>query len=76
MLFSDHVLPHITPSIGVETVPTEAPLASFLESLALVRTLPDLMLLPAHGPVTRSSHARVESGWRTMTRGLPRSATR
>ena len=61
LLFSgDHVLPHITPSIGIETVPTEAPLASFLESLALVRTLPDLMLLPAHGPVTGSSHARVD----------------
>ncbi|HEY6786239.1 MAG TPA: MBL fold metallo-hydrolase [Trebonia sp.] len=61
LLFSgDHVLPHITPSIGIETVPTQAPLASFLESLALVRTLPDLMLAPAHGPVTASSHARVD----------------
>jgi len=61
LLFSgDHVLPHITPSVGVETVPTPAPIASFLESLALVRTLPDLRLLPAHGPVTSSSHARVD----------------
>jgi glyoxylase-like metal-dependent hydrolase (beta-lactamase superfamily II) len=61
LLFSgDHVLPQITPSIGIETVPTEAPLASFLESLALVRALPDLTLLPAHGPVTGSSHARVD----------------
>jgi glyoxylase-like metal-dependent hydrolase (beta-lactamase superfamily II) len=61
LLFSgDHVLPHITPSIGIETVQTEAPLASYLESLALVRTLPDLTLLPAHGPVSGSSHARVD----------------
>jgi glyoxylase-like metal-dependent hydrolase (beta-lactamase superfamily II) len=61
LLFSgDHVLPHITPSIGLETVPSPSPLTSFLESLALVRTLPDLRLLPAHGPVTESSHARVD----------------
>jgi glyoxylase-like metal-dependent hydrolase (beta-lactamase superfamily II) len=61
LLFSgDHVLPHITPSIGLETPATQAPLASFLESLALVRALPDLALLPAHGPVTGSSHARVD----------------
>jgi glyoxylase-like metal-dependent hydrolase (beta-lactamase superfamily II) len=61
LLFSgDHVLPHITPSVGIETVPTPAPLASFLDSLALVRALPDLRLLPAHGPVAGSSHARVD----------------
>jgi len=60
LLFSgDHVLPHITPSIGLETVPSLSPLTSFLESLALMRTLPNLKLLPAHGPVTMSSHARV-----------------
>jgi glyoxylase-like metal-dependent hydrolase (beta-lactamase superfamily II) len=61
LLFSgDHVLPHITPSVGVETVATPAPLASFLGSLALVRALPDLRLLPAHGPTAGSSHARVD----------------
>jgi glyoxylase-like metal-dependent hydrolase (beta-lactamase superfamily II) len=61
LLFSgDHVLPHITPSVGVETVSTPSPLASFLESLALVRALPDLRLLPAHGPAGGSSHARVD----------------
>ena len=60
MFAGDHVLPHITPSVGVETVSTPAPLASFLESLALVRALPDLRLLPAHGPAGGSSHARVD----------------
>ena len=29
-------------------------------SLAKVRAMPDLRLLPAHGPVTASSHARVD----------------
>lgn len=61
LLFAgDHVLPTITPSIGFEPVPTDAPLAAFLQSLALVRSRPDARLLPAHGPVTDSVHARVD----------------
>lgn len=55
----DHVLPHITPSIGFEPVPGALPLGDFLASLAKVAAMPDLRLLPAHGPVTESSHARV-----------------
>jgi glyoxylase-like metal-dependent hydrolase (beta-lactamase superfamily II) len=61
LLFSgDHVLPHITPSIGLETVRTELPLQDFLESLELVRRLPDLVLLPAHGAPGMRLHARVD----------------
>ncbi|WP_299056724.1 MBL fold metallo-hydrolase [uncultured Nocardioides sp.] len=61
LLFAgDHVLPTITPSIGFEPAPVENPLGDFLTSLARVRDLPDLRLLPAHGPVTDSSHARVD----------------
>ncbi|HEY9473704.1 MAG TPA: MBL fold metallo-hydrolase [Mycobacteriales bacterium] len=61
LLFAgDHVLPHITPSIGFEVVPAELPLRDFLESLRLVRSLPDLKLLPAHGPVGESVHARID----------------
>ena len=61
LLFAgDHVLPHITPSIGVEGVAAPSPLKSYLDSLRTVRALPDLMLLPAHGPVAPSSHARVD----------------
>lgn len=56
----DHVLPTITPSIGFEVVLPENPLGDFLSSLAKVRQLPDAMLLPAHGPVARSVHARVD----------------
>jgi glyoxylase-like metal-dependent hydrolase (beta-lactamase superfamily II) len=56
----DHVLPHITPSIGLESDPTSMPLADYLSSLALVRAMPDARLLPAHGPVTASVHARVD----------------
>jgi glyoxylase-like metal-dependent hydrolase (beta-lactamase superfamily II) len=61
LLFAgDHVLPSITPSIGFEPARVESPLASFLESLAIVRERPDAMLLPAHGAVTASAHARVD----------------
>ena len=61
LLFAgDHVLPTITPSIGFEPVPVEQPLRDFMESLAKVRALPDLRLLPAHGPVAPSSHQRAD----------------
>ena len=61
LLFAgDHVLPTITPSIGFEPVLSENPLGAFLASLALVRSRPDARLLPAHGGVTDSVHARVD----------------
>jgi len=61
LLFAgDHVLPTITPSIGFEPAFADQPLGDFLTSLAKVRAMPDLTLLPAHGPVTSSSHARVD----------------
>jgi glyoxylase-like metal-dependent hydrolase (beta-lactamase superfamily II) len=56
----DHVLPTITPSVGFELVFVDDPLGDFLGSLETVRAMPDLRLLPAHGPVTESSHARVD----------------
>ncbi len=56
----DHVLPHITPSIGFEQAVVPSPLADYLTSLRLVRAMPDALLLPAHGPVTHSVHERVD----------------
>jgi glyoxylase-like metal-dependent hydrolase (beta-lactamase superfamily II) len=56
----DHVLPHITPSIAFEPEPGRSPLRSFLDSLTEVRRRPDALLLPAHGPVTASAHARID----------------
>lgn len=60
MFAGDHVLPHITPSIGFEAVAAALPLGDYLDSLRLVRSLPDQRLLPAHGPVGPSVHARVD----------------
>ena len=60
LLFAgDHVLPHITPSIGFQPVITRTALIQYLNSLRLMLTLPDTRLLPAHGPVQPSTHARV-----------------
>lgn len=56
----DHVLPTITPSIGFTVPPAEQPLGDFMASLTKVRSLPDLRVLPAHGPVAPSTHARVD----------------
>jgi glyoxylase-like metal-dependent hydrolase (beta-lactamase superfamily II) len=56
----DHVLPHITPSIGVELNRPLSPLRDYLTSLELIRALPDARLLPAHGPVTASVHDRID----------------
>ena len=62
LLFAgDHVLPTITPSIGFEPVPVRQPLRDFMDSLTKVRGLPDLRLLPAHGPVADSTHVRVDA---------------
>jgi glyoxylase-like metal-dependent hydrolase (beta-lactamase superfamily II) len=61
LLFAgDHVLPTITPSIGFTVPPTPDPLGDFMASLTKVRALPDLQILPAHGPVAPSSHQRVD----------------
>jgi glyoxylase-like metal-dependent hydrolase (beta-lactamase superfamily II) len=55
----DHVLPHITPSIGFQPSITPMALRDYLGSLQLMLTLPDSRLLPAHGPVCASTHDRV-----------------
>jgi glyoxylase-like metal-dependent hydrolase (beta-lactamase superfamily II) len=60
LLFAgDHILPHITPSIGFEPAVTERALENYLGSLGRILSLPDARLLPAHGPVSESVHERV-----------------
>jgi glyoxylase-like metal-dependent hydrolase (beta-lactamase superfamily II) len=61
LLFAgDHVLPRITPSLGLEASQRTPPLVNYLESLTLVRAMPDLVLLPAHGPAGGSVHGRID----------------
>ncbi len=56
----DHVLPRITPSIGLEPGAASLPLANYMDSLRLVRSRPDARLLSAHGAVAESVHARAD----------------
>jgi glyoxylase-like metal-dependent hydrolase (beta-lactamase superfamily II) len=60
MFCGDHVLPRITPSIGLEPDPSVSPLADFLTSLELIRRRPDAAMLAAHGPVGMRVHERVD----------------
>jgi glyoxylase-like metal-dependent hydrolase (beta-lactamase superfamily II) len=55
----DHVLPHITPTIGFEPAGNRMALRDYMDSLRLILELPDARLLPAHGPVQESAHKRV-----------------
>jgi glyoxylase-like metal-dependent hydrolase (beta-lactamase superfamily II) len=55
----DHLLPHITPSLGFEAFGDGRALARFLASLDAVRNLEGLVL-PGHGPVFADIPARVE----------------
>lgn len=55
----DHVLPHITPSIGFEPARTGNPLRAYLSSLRLLLGNPDARMLPAHGAPAESVHVRV-----------------
>lgn len=61
LLFTgDHVLPHITPSIGVEPFNDGLALVEFLMSLTKVRGLPVSRALPAHGPEFDDLSGRVD----------------
>lgn len=55
----DHVLPHITPSLGFEPVATPRPLGEYMGSLREGLVAEDVSVLPAHGPVFDSMHGRL-----------------
>jgi glyoxylase-like metal-dependent hydrolase (beta-lactamase superfamily II) len=56
----DHVLPHITPSIGFEAFSDGHGLDAFLASLRASRDLPVDVVLPGHGPVFADLAGRVD----------------
>ena len=55
----DHLLPHITPSLGFESFGDGKALERFLASLADIRELPARHVLPGHGPVFDDLRGRV-----------------
>ena len=59
MFGGDHILSTITPSIGFEPAHAELPLGDYMRSLLVTREVDDAILLPAHGPIAPSTHARI-----------------
>jgi glyoxylase-like metal-dependent hydrolase (beta-lactamase superfamily II) len=55
----DHVLPRITPSVGMHAQSIGNPLADYLNALHHVATLPADLVFPAHGDVFTGLAARV-----------------
>jgi glyoxylase-like metal-dependent hydrolase (beta-lactamase superfamily II) len=49
LLSGDHVLPHITPSVGLHVRTNGNPLADYLDSLRLIGRLEAELVLPGHG---------------------------
>ncbi len=49
LLSGDHVLPHITPSVGLHVRATSNPLADYLDSLRLIGKLEAELVMPGHG---------------------------
>ena len=73
----DHLLPHITPSLGFESFGDDKALERFLASLAAIRDLPARHVLPGHGPVfERPARARRSSSRRTTPRACRPAWTR
>ena len=49
LLSGDHVLPHITPSVGLHVRSANNPLADYMDSLKLIGGLEAELVLPGHG---------------------------
>jgi glyoxylase-like metal-dependent hydrolase (beta-lactamase superfamily II) len=71
LLTGDHVLPRITPAIGIRPDPGQRPLTEFLDSLDKTSTFDDHDAYPAHeyrfrGLAARSKHLREHHDQRCM----------
>jgi glyoxylase-like metal-dependent hydrolase (beta-lactamase superfamily II) len=61
LLSGDHVLPHITPSVGLHVPTTSNPLADYMDSLRLIGRLEAELVLPGHGEPFRGLPERTEA---------------
>lgn len=59
LLSGDHVLPHITPHIGLYSSVDPNPLGSYLSSLHAVSEIAPRRIFPAHGPVIEDPQGRI-----------------
>ena len=61
LLSGDHVLPHISPSVGLHVRTTSNPLADYLDSLRLIGRLEAELVLPGHGEPFQGLPERTEA---------------
>jgi glyoxylase-like metal-dependent hydrolase (beta-lactamase superfamily II) len=61
LLSGDHVLPHISPSVGLHVRATSNPLADYIDSLQLIGRLQAELVLPGHGEPFRGLPERTEA---------------
>ena len=61
LLSGDHVLPHITPSVGLHVRTTGNPLADYMDSLQLIGSLEAELVLPGHGEPFQGLPERTEA---------------
>jgi glyoxylase-like metal-dependent hydrolase (beta-lactamase superfamily II) len=84
LLSGDHVLPHITPSVGLHVRAASNPLADYLDSLRLIGRLEAELVMPGHGEPFRGlpertgeliahHHRRLEEIKRLLQKRLDRS---
>ncbi|MDQ4105860.1 MAG: MBL fold metallo-hydrolase [Actinomycetota bacterium] len=57
---ADHILPGITPNIGLWPESRPHPLARYLKSLKSLRGLDADLILPGHGPVLHDLKGRID----------------
>lgn len=60
LLSGDHILPHITPAVGLHVRATSNPLADYLDSLKLIGKLEAELVLPGHGEPFQGLPERTE----------------
>jgi glyoxylase-like metal-dependent hydrolase (beta-lactamase superfamily II) len=61
LIAGDHVLPHITPNIGLYPTSSLNPLRSYIDSLEAVSRLAPRRILPAHGPIIEEPGERIRA---------------
>jgi glyoxylase-like metal-dependent hydrolase (beta-lactamase superfamily II) len=61
LLSGDHVLPHITPSVGLHVRAASNPLADYLDSLKLIGKLQAELVMPGHGEPFQGLPERTEA---------------
>jgi glyoxylase-like metal-dependent hydrolase (beta-lactamase superfamily II) len=59
LISGDHLLPDITPHVGIHTGIEGNPLAKYLDSLKQLEAFDIIQILPAHGPCFGDHHKRI-----------------